>query len=38
MKKGQVVRIAATTTVDFVFFKSQNCVNASIKRALKFTT
>jgi hypothetical protein len=24
MKKGQVIRIRATTTVDFVFFKLQN--------------
>lgn len=24
MKKGQVIRITATTTVDFVFFKLQN--------------
>jgi len=24
MKKGQIIRIAATTTVDFVFFKLQN--------------
>ena len=24
MKKGQVIRITATTTVDFVFFRLQN--------------
>ena len=26
MKQGQVIRITATTTVDFVFFKLQNLV------------
>ena len=38
MKKGQVIRITATTTVDFVFSNCRTCANASIRRGRKSTT